>query len=125
MASRARDKRTWAAVREHALGLPGAWEDFPWDEVVAKVAKKVFVFLGRDDGNDLGMTVKLTDSHPWAMATDGAAPAGYGLGKAGWVTVRFAAVDRDALVEWVDESYRNVAPKKLIRELDEIRTKGT
>ena len=111
-------------MREHALSLPGAWEDFPWEEVVVKVGKKVFVFLGRDDGADLGMTVKLTDSHPWALSTDGAEPAGYGLGKAGWVSVRLASADRDALAEWIDESYRNVAPKKLIKELDAIRTKS-
>ena len=38
-------------VRAFALGLPGAVEEFPWGESVAKVNKKVFVFLGVDDGS--------------------------------------------------------------------------
>jgi hypothetical protein len=34
----------------------------PWGETVAKVNKKVFVFLGVDDGSrPLALTVKLTD----------------------------------------------------------------
>jgi predicted DNA-binding protein (MmcQ/YjbR family) len=40
-----------AAAREFALGLPGAHEDFPWGGSVAKVRGKVFVFLGRDEGD--------------------------------------------------------------------------
>ena len=38
--------KKWEKVREFALGMPGAIEDFPWGESVAKVNKKVFVFLG-------------------------------------------------------------------------------
>jgi predicted DNA-binding protein (MmcQ/YjbR family) len=40
------------------------------------------------------------------------------LGKAGWVTLPLKAVDAELLSDWVEESYRNVAPKKLIAELD-------
>lgn len=74
-----------AKVREFALGLPGAVEEFPWGETVAKVNRKVFVFLGVDDGSHPpGMTVKLTDeaAHAHALTAPGAEPAGYGLGKA-------------------------------------------
>jgi len=34
------------ALREYIFSLPGAHEDFPWGESVAKVQKKVFVFPG-------------------------------------------------------------------------------
>ncbi|MET0554157.1 MAG: MmcQ/YjbR family DNA-binding protein, partial [Vicinamibacteria bacterium] len=45
----------------------------------------------------------------------------YGLGKAGWVSARFGPKDRppvDVLCKWIDESYRAVAPVKLVKELD-------
>src|SRR4051812_10356039 len=80
------------AVREFALGLPGAQEEFPWGESVAKVNKKVFVFLGVGDGSyPPGFTVKLKDDdvHAHALAVPGAEPAGYGLGRSGWVSVPF------------------------------------
>jgi predicted DNA-binding protein (MmcQ/YjbR family) len=108
-------------VRTFALSLPGAVEDFPWGESVAKVNRKVFVFLGSDERSGPPViTVKLDESHGHALALDGAAPTGYGLGKAGWVTVPVMAegVTRDLLRDLVEESYRIVAPKRLVAELD-------
>ena len=106
-------------LAEHALGFPEAAEDFPWNERVVKVRGKVFVFLGRQDGADEpAMTVKLAESHGHALSIDGARPTGYGLGKAGWVTVPVTGVPLDDLREWVEESYRVVAPKRLVAVLD-------
>jgi predicted DNA-binding protein (MmcQ/YjbR family) len=112
--------RTWAQVRQFALALPGAWEDFPWEETVVKVNKKVFVFMGLADSKPGGVTVKLTDSHGHALSVEGAEPSGYGLGKWGWVSVPLVgeASAVDLVCDWVEESYRNVATKKLIKELD-------
>lgn len=111
-------KRKWDELREAALAFPGAWEDFPWGEVVAKVGKKVFVFLGHPESESVTVTVKLVASHQHAVSVDGAAPASHGLGKSGWVTVPIAGVETDLLEEWLEESYRNVAPKKLAAQLD-------
>jgi predicted DNA-binding protein (MmcQ/YjbR family) len=119
--------KTWEKVREFALGLPGAAEEFPWGETVAKVNKKVFVFLGVSDGSyPMGVTVKLKDAaaHAHALTSPGAEPAGYGLGKAGWVRVPLAkkgAPAADLLCDWVEESYRAIAPKRLTAELDTRR----
>jgi predicted DNA-binding protein (MmcQ/YjbR family) len=116
--------KKWEKVREFALGLPGAAEEFPWGESVAKVNKKVFVFLGvADGGYPLGVTVKLKDevAHAHALSSPGAEPAGYGLGKAGWVRVPLEEKDAPAaelLCDWVEESYRTIAPKRFIAELD-------
>jgi predicted DNA-binding protein (MmcQ/YjbR family) len=104
-----------ARLASFALGLPGATEDFPWDERVVKVRGKIFVFLG---GAMPSITVKLVESHPHALSVDGAAPTGYGLGKAGWVTVPVSDLPFTALRDWVEESYRIVAPKRLVAELD-------
>jgi predicted DNA-binding protein (MmcQ/YjbR family) len=108
-------------VREHALGLPGAYEDFPWDESVVKVAKKVFVFLGAGEAAETpGCSVKLRESHDQAMTVPGVAPMGYGLGRAGWIYLPFGddAPPVEVLGDWVEESYRLVAPKRLVAELD-------
>ncbi|MFC0599277.1 MmcQ/YjbR family DNA-binding protein [Streptomyces palmae] len=109
-------------VREFALGLPGAVEEFPWGQSVVKVNKKIFVFLGAEGGEGPpGITVKLTDeeAHAHAMAAPGARLAGYGLGRAGWVSVPLGGADPDTpdaelLCDWVEESYRTIAPKRLI-----------
>jgi predicted DNA-binding protein (MmcQ/YjbR family) len=111
-------------VRAHALSLPDAYEDFPWGERVVKVRKKVFVFLGRDDPKRFGMSVKLPESRDAALTLPGTSPTGYGLGKAGWVSVELdatAPIELDLLLEWIDESYRAVAPKRLSATLDERR----
>jgi predicted DNA-binding protein (MmcQ/YjbR family) len=109
-----------ARLRDFALSLPGAWEDFPWGERVAKVNKKVFVFFGHDEAEPSLVTVKLVESHGHALAIEGAAPTGYGLGRAGWVDVSVQAegVTPDLLCDWIEESYRIVAPKRLVAELD-------
>jgi predicted DNA-binding protein (MmcQ/YjbR family) len=108
-------------VLTYALGFPGAHEDHPWDEDVAKVGSKIFVFLGMEDSPEPGMTVKLRESHEQALSVPGAAPAGYGLARSGWVSVPFGerTPPLAILKDWVEESYRVVAPKRLVAELDE------
>ena len=109
------------AVRAYALGLPGAWEDHPWGESAMKVGKKVFAFLGVP-GAGFGMGVKLPHSAGALLSMPFARPAGYGLGKSGWVEMKFGedadAPPLDLLLEWVEESYRAIAPKTLVQELD-------
>jgi predicted DNA-binding protein (MmcQ/YjbR family) len=108
-------------VLAYALGFPGAHEDHPWDEDVVKVGSKIFVFLGMEDSPEPGMTVKLRESHEQALSVPRAAPAGYGLGRSGWVSVPFGegTPPLAVLKDWVEESYRVVAPKRLVAELDE------
>jgi predicted DNA-binding protein (MmcQ/YjbR family) len=113
-------RKSHAELLEFALAYPGAWEDHPWGETVAKVKTKVFVFLGLSDGG-LSLSVKLPDSGTFALGLEWAEPTHYGLGKAGWVTARFpprAKPPLDVLKKWIDESYRAIAPAKLLRELD-------
>jgi predicted DNA-binding protein (MmcQ/YjbR family) len=109
-----------AALREFALAYPGAREEFPWGERVVKVGKKVFVFLGMPDGDELGLSVKLPASGPMALLLPFATPTGYGLGKAGWVSARFGPGDEAPLAmlrEWIDESYRAIAPRTMVAKL--------
>jgi predicted DNA-binding protein (MmcQ/YjbR family) len=108
------------AVAAHALGLPDAWQDHPWEgDRVAKVGKKIFAFLASDDRGSLG--VKLPHSGGFALSLACATPMAYGLGRHGWVTVQLHGRDLPAeavLRDWVTESYRAVAPKTLVKRLD-------
>ncbi|MFD6307841.1 MmcQ/YjbR family DNA-binding protein, partial [Streptomyces sp. NPDC060223] len=80
--------------------------------------------LGMDDGSyPLAVTLKLKDdeAHAHALTSPGAEPAGYGLGRSGWVRIPLeeqGAPAAELLCDWVEESYRVIAPKKLITELD-------
>ena len=104
-----------------ALSYPEAWEDHPWGENVVKVGKKIFVFFGVPQKGRLMVGVKLPEGAGFALTFPWAEPSGYGLGKAGWVTCEFTTADDPPvglLEDWIDESYRTVAPKKLVKQLD-------
>jgi predicted DNA-binding protein (MmcQ/YjbR family) len=120
----AKSSELMASLTSLALEFPGAWPDSPWGDSVVKVGSKIFVFLG-DNADDSSITVKVPESHEHAMSFKGAAPTGYGLGKAGWVTIPVGGVSRDdaeVLHDFVEESYRTIAPKRLIKELDAQRS---
>ena len=109
-----------AALRRAAFALPEAWEDHPWGESVAKVGKKVFVFFGTTDGDQpFGFSVKLPISNDEALSLPFTVPTGYGLDRGNWVTVRPPDdAPLDMLLAWIEESYRTVAPKALVAQLD-------
>jgi predicted DNA-binding protein (MmcQ/YjbR family) len=107
------------ALRDIALGYPGAYEEFPWGHRAIKVKGKTFVFLARD-GDSLSLSAKLPASGVAALMLPFASPTEYGLGKSGWVTARFGPSDEiptELLGSWLDESYRALAPKKLVAQL--------
>jgi len=113
-------------LRAFVQTLPGAWEDLPWGERVAKVGKKVFVFnLARGGDKEShgppGMAIKLGPSHAAVAKRSFASPTGYGLGKSGWLTLRFDLDESPTVAEleaWIEESYRLIAPKKLLAQFD-------
>jgi predicted DNA-binding protein (MmcQ/YjbR family) len=103
-------------LRARALSYPQAHEDHPWGETAIKVGKKVFLFMNAgDDG--LSMSTKLPHTGEMALALPFAEPTGYGLGKSGWVTASFQKNEQPPLgllTAWIDESYRAIAPRKLV-----------
>ena len=75
----------------------------------------MFVFLGNARERRLGLSVKLPETGAIALMFPFASPTGYGLGKAGLGLARGLRRDNaplDMLCEWIDESYRAVAPRK-------------
>jgi predicted DNA-binding protein (MmcQ/YjbR family) len=112
-------ERWFEQLRGVGMALPEVVEEFPWGHSALKVRGKTFVWLTKE-GGELSLTVKLPVSRDFAMVFDFAAPAGYGLGRSGWITARFSAGDEpdlDLLKRWIVESYRAIAPKKLSAQL--------
>ena len=106
-----------AKLRNKALSYPETEETFPWGEHAFKVKGKTFVFM-RDDETGTSFSVKLAQSREAALALPGSEPTHYGMGAKGWVTIN--PTSRTAirqLYAFIDESFRAVAPKRVLREL--------
>ena len=100
--------------------LPGAYEDRPWGSVHCKVADKIFVGWGRHDDGGMSLGFK-TDKELQAMlvASDPRFKIAAYVGKHGWVDMMLGPKPDWAEVEqFVVQSYRMIAPKKLGKELD-------
>lgn len=119
-------------LRRFALTLPSAAEDFPWGEPVVKVRRdgeppawrrglvhgNTFLWHGRPEDDDPKVSVKLTESYEQAVTVAGATPMTHsGLGQWGWLTFSLSAAPLDVVFDWVEESWRAAAPKKLLRDL--------
>jgi predicted DNA-binding protein (MmcQ/YjbR family) len=107
--------RAEAAIAAQAMAYPETTEDNPWGHRAFKVRGKTFLFLATES-NAVSISVKLPESGVLALELPFAEPTGYGLGKSGWVSAQWSAgkdVPLALVGEWLDESYRCIAPKKL------------
>ena len=121
MVATGRLTREGTALRKFALSYPEATEHMPWGHHAIKVKGKSFLFLFlAADAETFSLSAKLPSSGGVALKLPFASPTEYGLGRSGWVTARFprgARAPLDVLRLWVDESYRAIAPKRLVARL--------
>lgn len=109
-------------LKAFALSLPETEEAHPWGETAIKVRGKVFLFLHVGDAH-LSLSVKLPHSREFALDRDFASPTRYGLGAKGWVSAKFEGTGKregppaDLLEAWIEESYRAIAPKRVVAKL--------
>lgn len=105
------------ALRTAALKYPGTVENFPWDHHAFKAGgKTTFLFLTSAEGGGFNCSMKLPYRQEEALKMKGAAPTGYNMSKSGWVTFTYSAKAKPPLAkltDYLDESWRAVAPKKL------------
>jgi len=103
-------------LRAFGLRYPGAHTKSPWPgHLDLAVKDKTFAYMSVP-GEPLKISCKLPRSAELALSLPFATPTEYGLGKSGWVTARFpdgAALPEELLEQWIDESYRAQAPKRL------------
>jgi predicted DNA-binding protein (MmcQ/YjbR family) len=107
-------------LREIAMEYPDTYEDHPWGESAIKIRPqgKAFLFMRAHD-DEVSFSVKLPNSRDMAVDLPWAEPTHYGMGKYGWVTAHVKPKDAqmDLIRAWIDESFRAVAPKKLLKKL--------
>jgi predicted DNA-binding protein (MmcQ/YjbR family) len=101
------------------LRLPGAYEDRPWGSVHCKVDGKIFVGWGRHDGEmELGFRTH-RELQAMLVASDPRFRIAKYVGQYGGVDMRLGPrPDWHEVEQFIVESYRMIAPKKRIRELD-------
>ncbi|MFC3079462.1 MmcQ/YjbR family DNA-binding protein [Phenylobacterium terrae] len=106
------------ALRRFGLTYPEAHLKSPWPgHLDLAVRDKTFAYLP-PAGQPFSLSVKLPFTGPEALELPFAKPAGYGLGRSGWVSFDPAPDEvppLETLKSWIDESYRAQAPKKLIK----------
>jgi predicted DNA-binding protein (MmcQ/YjbR family) len=128
MSSRRKNKdAVLKELREFGLAYPGTHFKSPWPgHKDLAVNDKTFAYLSIE-GQPFSISCKLPRSNAAALMLPFTKPTPYGLGKSGWVTATFEAGQTppvDMLKEWIDESYRAQAPKKLVATLTGTRTAG-
>lgn len=108
------------ALRTFGLAYPGAHTKSPWPgHLDLAVNDKTFAYLSVD-GEPLKISCKLPASSGLALTMPNCQPTPYGLGKSGWVSASFGDAEKipvELLKQWIDESYRAQAPKKLLKQL--------
>jgi predicted DNA-binding protein (MmcQ/YjbR family) len=114
--------KTVKELRDWGLATyPGAHLKSPWPgHMDLAVNDKTFAYLSIE-GEPFGISCKLPKSSSVALMLPFCQPTPYGLGKAGWVSAKFPAgkaLPVEMLKEWIDESYRAQAPKKLLKQLE-------
>lgn len=119
---RPRNAKVADELREWGLKrYPGTSLKSPWPgHLDLAVKDKTFAYLSTP-GEPFGISCKLPQSASAALILPNVTPTGYGLGKSGWVSAKFdpdEMPDVEMIKDWIEESYRAQAPKKLVTQLD-------
>ncbi|WP_018600870.1 MmcQ/YjbR family DNA-binding protein [Mycobacterium sp. 155] len=118
-----------AELRSIALDFPEAFEKVSWGRPVF-CAPKMFAMYGGNvktrgamRGMPYSLLIKVDDSDRRALKQDRRFFFPAYMGPHGWLGLDFTAtkVDWDEVTELVDASYRLVASRKLVKQLDERR----
>ena len=117
--SHPRAAMSFADLVAHCLAKPGAWLDEPWEgDVVAKVADKIFAFLGSPapDGSARGVGVKCgrdaEEAREWRERYPGQVTVSAYIGRYGWNSFALGgAVPEEEVLEAVDASYEAVVSR--------------
>jgi hypothetical protein len=110
---------TTSALRELALGLPGAEERETWGHPTFRVRDKIFASTYDGDDGAIATVKASPEEQAVLLAAD---PATFGkashVGRYGWTTVRLERVDPEEMRELVVEAWRRTATKRAVAAFD-------
>jgi predicted DNA-binding protein (MmcQ/YjbR family) len=100
--------------------LPGAYEDWPWGSIHCKVDGKIFAGWGRDDDGIMVLGIRTDPEQQAALVkSDPRFSIAKYVGKYGGMDMKLGPKPDWAEVEqFIVQSYRIMAPKKRLKELD-------
>ena len=94
------------------LSFDGAWEDYPWGDIVYKVGARMFAALGLT-GDLAGLTVKATPADAEVLCQLPHIERARYVGKYGWVSITISdEATLDHARELIAASYALVAPRR-------------
>jgi predicted DNA-binding protein (MmcQ/YjbR family) len=100
--------------------LPEAVEDWPWGSIHCKVADKIFVGWGRDESGEMSIGIRTTlELQSMLVASDPRFSVAKYVGKYGGIDMRIGKKPNwDEVEQLIVDSYRIIAPKRLVKQLD-------
>lgn len=108
-------------ARRVCLALPEAVEQETWGHPTFRVGKKIFATFGiGDEEGATTMSMKAPAGEQEVLLATGE-PFFYPkyVGSKGWIGVALGdGTDWQELAELVEDSYREIAPKRLVKELE-------
>lgn len=105
--------------------LPETEEDWPWGSIHCKVAGKIFVGWGRDEDGIMSIGIRTNlELQAMLVASDPRFSIAKYVGKYGGIDMKIGKnPDWKEVEQFIVESYRIIAPKRLVKLLD-ARTSG-
>lgn len=100
--------------------LPGAHEDWPWGSIHCKVDGKIFAGWGRDEQGSMVLGIRVDrDLQAMLVESDPRFSIAKYVGKYGGVDMNIGNEPNwDEVEHFIVGSYRIIAPKKRVKELD-------
>ncbi len=111
------EHRALARLRAVARRLPETEEFETWDHPTFRVATKIFATFGLHEGHAV-ISVKQTKTQQAEWIQDPRFFVASYVGRFGWITLYADDVEQETTEALVLDSYRQVAPKRLVKLLD-------
>jgi len=112
---------TFDEVRGLAMAMPEATERLAWEaETTWRVRDKIFAMGTAESGTVSVKATREDQAELVASRPEAYAKSPY-VGRFGWVSVALAEVEPDEFAELLVESWRQIAPKRLVAAYDSAR----